>query len=176
MTFEPTYVSQFINDEGFYKTQAFVRFQRSATRQHMEMIRYFQNHIKKRTNTPTIYEIDDLLFNIPVSNFAANYYVQNQPYVEEILRLVDGITVSTPALRKHYLKFNSNISIVRNRLVKFMWGEIKECKPKNRKGKPRILYPGSQNHFAVKDVTEEGGDIQGVLLDFINKTKKDKYE
>jgi hypothetical protein len=89
-----------------------------------------------------------------------------------MLGLVDGVTVSTPYLKKHYQKYNSNISVVRNRLAKCIWGNIKKCEPKERK-RLKIVYPGSQNHFSVKG---SGGDIGEKLMNYIHETKKDKFE
>ena len=174
MSFEPTYLSFFVNDPNYYKSQTFVKFQRSATEEQMNLIKSFKNLLSKKTNTPVLYDIDDLLFNIPKSNHASKYYEENKPYIEEMMKMVDGITVSTPYLRYIYSQYNSNISVVKNRLGKFIWGDVKQCEPKERK-KPKIVYPGSQNHFSIKGRTEEGGDFEKPLLDYVHKTKKD-YE
>ncbi|MFW6130834.1 MAG: hypothetical protein ACOC56_06570 [Atribacterota bacterium] len=85
--------------------------------------------------------------------------------------MVDGITVSTPFLKKYYRSYNSNISVVKNRLAKCLWGEPKQHVVNG--DKPTICYPGSQNHFGVKGRTEEGGDFGKELLNYIIKTKKD---
>ena len=171
MSFDPVYLSNFVTDVNFYKTMSLVKFQRSAETSHLEMLKYFTRSIKKQTNTPTIYEIDDLLFDIPKSNFAHQYYKEREPYIKEMMKMVDGMTVSTSYLRNKYRKYNSNISVVKNRLAKFVWGEIKNCAPE-KKERPRIVYPGSQNHFSQDD---SGGDFGETLLNFIQKTKK-QYE
>jgi hypothetical protein len=88
-----------------------------------------------------------------------------------MLRMVDGITVSTPFLKKYYSSYNSNISVVRNRLAKCLWGEPKQHIV--NENKPTICYPGSQNHFSVKGRTESGGDFGKELLNYILRTKKD---
>lgn len=173
MSFEPTYLMRYVSSTEWYNNQSFVKFQRSATQEQLKMIKHFRTFTAQQTNTPLIYEIDDLLFNIPKSNFASDYYEENKPYIEEMLQLVSGVTVSTPFLRDYYKLYNSNVSVVKNRLAKCLWGDIKEYEPVNEK--PRIIYPGSQNHFGVKGRTEEGGDIGPDLMNFIKKTKKD-YE
>ena len=172
MSFEPTQLTSFIPNPEFYRNFAFVKFQRSATKQQLDLIKYIKSKICKQTGTSIIYEVDDMLFNIPESNFASKYYQQNKPYIEEMLYLVDGITVSTAQLKKEYKKYNKNISIVKNRLAKCLWGDIKEYQYQ-QKDKLRIVYPGSQNHFNPK---AEGGDIQQDLLKYITDTKKDKFE
>jgi hypothetical protein len=67
-----------------------------------------------------IYESDDNLFDIPETNFAHDYYIKNRPNIEEMLRIVDGITVSTGYLKKVYMEYNKNISVVKNRLCKYL--------------------------------------------------------
>ena len=165
----------FINSIDFYRKMSFVKFQRAATKGQLEMIKYFKTNIQPQTVTPIIYESDDKLFNIPESNHARPYYIKNKPYIEEMLSLVDGITVSTGYLKKSYSKYNKNISVVKNRLCRYMWGDVKKRESFENVGeKVRILYPGSQNHFSYnKDII--GGDIGPELMNFIKKTS-DKYE
>jgi len=163
MTFEPIYMPFFVPDTRLYNNQTFVKFQRSATLDQLRMIQHFRKNIAKQTKTGMVYEIDDLLDGIPESNFASKYYKENWPYVEQMLATVDGITVSTPYLRNKYLTYNSNISVVRNRLAKCMWGDIKKCEPKERE-KLKIVYPGSQNHFSVNG---SEGDIGETLMNYI---------
>lgn len=172
MSFEPNYLLRFITDSNWYKSQSFVKFQRSATKDQLEMFKYFKNNISRQSNTPMIYDIDDLLFNIPEWNFASSYYKEYEPYVKEMLKLVDGITVSTPYLKQVYSEYNKNISVVRNRLAKCLWGDIKEYSVTD-KTKPRIIYPGSQNHFGIPGRTKKGGDIGKEMINFIKSTKKE---
>lgn len=180
MSFEPTMLTNFVADPNFYKSQAFVKFQRSATADQLKMFSMFSKKMRKQTSTPMIYEIDDLVVEcegefIPDWNFASSYYKKNKPYIEQMLAMVDGITVSTPYLKQVLRKYNKNVSVVKNRLAKCLWGEIKECNPVIKSDKPRILYPGSQNHFGIEGRTGEGGDFGKELLDYIGDTA-DKYE
>jgi len=165
----------FINSPEFYHHMSYVKFQRSATESQLNLIKHFIQNIKDQTNTPIIYESDDNLLDIPESNFAYEYYSDNRPYIEEMLSIVDGITVSTPYLKKIYKKYNKNISVVKNRLCKCLWGDVKiRDSFENVSDRVRICYPGSQNHFSCnKD--KPGGDIGPILMDFIKKTT-DKYE
>lgn len=167
--FDPIFLSDFIPDPNFYKTKTFVKFQRSATKEQLNMFRWFKQNVK----TPFIYEVDDLLFNIPKTNFASDYYEKNKNYIEEMLSICNGITVSTGMLKKIYSKYNKNISVVRNRLSKALWGDIKPYEYNSSYRKLRILYPGSQNHFSID---KEGGDIGNSLIKYIKDTKKDKFE
>jgi len=167
--------SIFINSPTLYKHMSFIKFQRSATADQLSIIEYCVSNIQKQTNTPIIYESDDNLFNIPKSNFAHDYYIKNKPNIEKMLSIVDGITVSTGFLKKEYSKYNKNISVVPNYLCKFLWGDVNKRESFDNVGdKPRIVYPGSQNHFASRDGVT-GGDIGPELMNFIIKTRN-KYD
>jgi hypothetical protein len=165
----------FVNQPSFYKSISYVKFQRSATKDQLIIIKHFLKNIKDQTATGVLYESDDNLFDIPVSNFAHDYYNKNKPYIEEMLSIVDGITVSTAYLKKCYSKYNKNISVIKNRLCRFLWGDVKiRTNFENIGDKPKIVYPGSQNHFSCKDDIK-GGDIGSVLMNYIKKTVTD-YE
>lgn len=171
--FYSEYSSYFIRDPLHYKNVTFLVFQRSATKLHLEIITHYKERIQKLVKTPVLYESDDLLTGeIPKWNFASSYYKQYKPYIEKMLSLVDGISVSTEQLKKEYNKYNNNIVVIPNHLCKFMWPDpeprVKETK------KLRIVYPCSQNHFStVKGVL--GGDVGETLINFIKNTVDD-YE
>lgn len=173
-----SYLSQYIRDKEFYKGHTFVQFQRSATEHHLNIYKHFKSVVQKDVKVPLIYEIDDVLFGIPEWNFAHKYYNENLDMVKTMLQIADAVVVSTPYLKKVYSEFNKNISIVPNHLPKFVWGEIypaHEYKDENRKVK--ILWAGSQNHFAIPQVTtaKSGGDFGKELIRFVRKTV-DKYD
>lgn len=163
----------FTADPNFYRDMFFVQFQRSATKEQLDLLRHFKSTIGQQTKTPIVYEIDDMLMGIPEWNFAHDYYEPLQAIIPQIMGLVDGMIVSTPKLEEVYSKFCNNIRVIPNHLPKWLWGE--PYLPSEVEGrKPRILWGGSQNHFAVKPGSK-GGDFSKVLLDFIRKTT-DKYE
>jgi hypothetical protein len=169
------YSAYFITLKDYYKNFTFVQFQRAATEQHRNLIYRFMSAIGNETKTPLIYEIDDLLTDIPDWNIAHDYYAANLKYTEEIMKMVNGITVSTEPLKRVYSKYNKNIEVIPNHLPKFAWGDIK---PKHlnepRTKKPRIIWAGSETHFAViKGRT--GGDFGDELIKFIRSTV-DKYQ
>jgi len=165
----------FVSQPSYYKHFSYVKFQRSATKEQLSLIKHFIKEIKNQTQTGVLYESDDNLFNIPESNFAHDYYEINRPYIEEMLSIVDGITVSTEHLKKCYSKYNNNISIIKNRLCRFLWGDVKKRENfENVGAKPRIVYPGRQNHFSTKEGIK-GGDIGDLLMEYIKKTVND-YE
>ena len=174
VSFTTSFNQFFISDPSHYKNTAWVQFQRPATEQHLKIIKFFKKYIQSSVNnkyTPVIYEIDDLLTDIPVWNIAHEYYKKNFKYIEEMLSIVDGISVSTEPLKEIYKKYNKNVVVVPNRLPKFIWDKPNEIKETN---KVRIYWGGSGNHFALKSMIDKGvkgGDFGNTLLDFIIKTR-----
>lgn len=174
-----SYLSNFVSDPNFYKNFSFVQFQRSATKEHLNIFQFFKLEVQKKLGTPLVYEIDDLLLGIPEWNFASGYYKQNEEHVKKIISMADAVVVSTKKLKEIYSQFNKRIAVIQNHLPKFIWGDIY---PKHlnepREVRPRILWAGSQNHFAPKPMVDRGvtgGDFGNRLLNFIRKTT-DKYD
>lgn len=168
--------SHFVGDINYYKNFSFCVFQRPATSNHYQIIKSFKENITKQTKTPVIFEIDDMLFNIPNWNYASEYYLQNEPFVKEMLKIVDGVVVSTEYLKREYSTYNKNISVNPNRLPQFLWGKCSEWKDWGH-DKKRIVYAGSFNHFTTPKLKEsgiKGGDFSDKLIDFVKKTA-DKY-
>jgi len=168
--FEQYYLNSYVRDLSLYKNALYVIFQRSATPRHLEYIKLTKSKISPLTRAKTIYEVDDLLFDIPAWNSAASYYVQHKANILEMLKTVHGVTVSSEKLKSVYSSYNNNISVIVNHLPKCVWGtpdfKIHEHK------KPRIVYPCSSNHF---NLSGAGGDISTVLGHFIRSTV-DKYD
>lgn len=165
------YGSRFIPDPNFYKDLLFCQFQRSATKPQLDMLQYFKSNICRQTNTPIIYEIDDLLTDIPDWNFAADWYKPQQEFIPKIMGLMDGMICSTYKLKEVYSKFNKNIRVIPNHLPKFLWGEPLPFKEEIHR-KPRVYWAGSSNHFAMKD-DKKGGDFGVELIEYIKKTVDD---
>ncbi len=174
ITFMPQYGMNFVLDPNYYRNKEFTIFQRSATENHLKVAYLFKDKIQPQTGTKLFYELDDDLLDIPDWNFASQYYSKYRDTAKAIIEACDGVTVSTPTLKKKLLKFNDNVSVNINRLPKFLWGEVEYNGPIQRE-KPRILWQGSANHFALPGSGKEGGDFGSELLEFMRKTI-DKYE
>jgi len=170
------YTAGFINDPMFYNRFTIVQFQRSATKEHLALFNHYIANIKKKVRVPLTYEIDDALIDIPKWNYAFNYYEKNINFITDIMKQVDGITVTTQPLKDMYSPYNNNIGIIPNHLPKFLWGDILEPRYlRVSKGKIRIGWAGSENHFSnpkSKDFSSGiyGGDFGSELLSFIHKT------
>lgn len=168
--FMSVFDSVYKDDPNYYRHFSFIKFQRTATK------RQYENVIKRMHSRgiPFFYELDDLLTNIPEWNYAHGYYSELEKYIEEIMKLSNGMTVSTNKLKEVYSKWNDNIVVIPNKLPKFLWGDIY---PKHmnepRKKNPVILWAGSQNHFSLPHLKRdgiEGGDFGKELIEFIKKT------
>ena len=172
-----TYLSQYVKEPDFYKGHTFVQFQRSASEHHLSMYHHFRTNIQTKVTVPLIYEIDDMLFDIPKWNFAHDYYNKFGDHVKTMISMANAVVVSTENLKKVYSEYNKNISVISNHLPKFVWGDIYPAHEYYREGsKIKILWAGSQNHFSIPNVTkEEGGDFGKELVKFIKKTA-DVYE
>ena len=160
-----TYNLYGVNDLDFYRGMHFCKFQRSATENHLNQMIIIKQ-LAAKTGTKIFYEVDDLITDeIPESNHAREYYAQNWKFIKQMLSLVDGVTVSTDSLANVIRKYNDNVTVIPNHLPKFNWGEPYHHAWETPK--PRILYPGSANHF---NWDGPGGDFSPVLLDYIKKT------
>lgn len=174
-----TYLQNYVSDIDWYNPFTFVQFQRSANEAHLKLIQHFKNTVQKKFPIPVIYEIDDMLFNIPKWNYASLYYNQSEDIVKKIMGACDGMITSTSKLKEVYSQYCKRISVIPNHLPKFIWGEIYPAHEYyNRKNKVKILWGGSQNHFAMEKIVgkeNKGGDFGKDLMYFIRKTV-DKYE
>lgn len=177
--FEADYLTSFVNDPNFYKTFTFVQFQRSATEGHLKIFKHYIDHFRKLAKVPVIYEIDDLLRDIPDWNYASSYYNKENSPVYDMMRLVDGMTTSTEKLKEVYSEYCKNIVVIPNHLPKFIWGEVQpkhlRYSIRDRASKVRIGWAGSENHFCNPKSKEykagvRGGDFGSKLIEFIHKT------
>ena len=65
LTFNFIHTPVFIDSINYYKNISFVKFQRSATKEHLNLFKWFNQNIQEQTNTGLVYESDDNLLNIP---------------------------------------------------------------------------------------------------------------
>lgn len=168
--FQAYFNNIFTKDLAYYKNSTVIQFQRSATRPHLEYYELVRRKLKILSRSALIYEIDDDVYNIPEWNFAKDYYKGLLPHISEMISRADGVTVSTETLKQFYSKFNSNITVIPNHLPRFTWGATEFSS--NDYDRPKIVYPCSSNHFAVKKGTV-GGDIGPVLMDYIRRSTDD---
>lgn len=109
--------------------------------------------IKRYTSSFLVYDLDDLLGNLPLKSIHRESFQPSQ--VARALRnglsIADRVTVSTEPLAEAMRGFNSDIRVVPNRLPVRWWGELQG---KRREGRPRVGWAGGTSHT---------GDLQIVV-------------
>ena len=97
-----------------------------------------------RSTKPVIYEMDDLLGSaIPASNPCRGEFIQKQPYIEEVIRKSDLVTVSCEPLRNEIVKFGTECRILPNLIDEAQWpAQI----PGEASNPITIGYAGSSTH------------------------------
>lgn len=88
-----------------------VLFQRPTDLSHIRLIRKAKEYGKK-----TVQVADDLYTDVPEWNTGYEYYRTRKAIVEESLRIVDAIDVTTPALMEAFRPYNKDIVILPNSL------------------------------------------------------------
>jgi hypothetical protein len=68
----------------------------------------------KDLGIPLWVDYDDLLLNVPAGNKSFDIMTSAKGVIEKIMGIADVITVTTPELRVHLLKYNENIQIIPN--------------------------------------------------------------
>lgn len=155
-----------------------VVFQRATDVQHLRLMREV-----KDLGKPVIFEADDNYIEVPEWNTGYQYYKPRRGFIEEMLRLCTAITVTTDALKRRYLEFNSKIFILPNSLDIEMI-DVSAPLPEyaiydlRRKDKPNVSVEEFQQIRKDKKVVGWGGSpthekdveiIIGPLLELIRK-------
>lgn len=166
--FDSSYGQWYPLDKSFYSNKLFVILQRAATENQLKFFNLLKTKLLKDIPCKPIYEIDDDLIDVPEWNMASSYYTKNRKYAIEVIKGCFGVTVSTEHLAKKIRRLNKNVKVIPNHLLKFQWGDIPAVK--EIEGKPKILWCGSSNHFALPNSGLEGGDFGKDLIEFIKKT------
>jgi len=113
---------------------------------------------------PVIYEIDDLLWEVPEANPLAHNMKRTKPYILKLLPLVQAVTVSTSELAEKIKPFNRNVFVVPNLLDPRLWE--KRAPEKRRDGVIRIGFAGSHTH--QKDLEM----IEMALIQIVERFKR----
>ncbi|MBB1073513.1 glycosyltransferase [Rhodoferax sp. 4810] len=102
------------------------------------------NHIKK------IYEVDDLLFNIPLKSIHRDAMPADiRKRLTKAIGLCDRLIVSTAPLAEQLNKLNRDVRVVENCLPAHLWGinpPQRVYTEANKKRKPRIGWAGGVGH------------------------------
>jgi GT2 family glycosyltransferase len=76
-----------------------------------------------KMGTPIIYEVDDLLMEMPATNPNRDFALQCLPYVLDVMQKAAAITVSTEALKAELLRWNPNIFVLPNLIDERLWSQ-----------------------------------------------------
>jgi glycosyltransferase involved in cell wall biosynthesis len=151
----------------------------------------------KHTGKTVVYEMDDDYWHVDRSNPA--YRIWGQPNMlralEELLRMVDLVTVTTDSLARSVKPLNKNVFVLPNMLPPDHWPEGPNDVSSHRP--VRIGWAGSQTHYvdlkivqpALEQVLEQRDDVEVLIggggenspladhphIRFLSMVKLDKY-
>jgi GT2 family glycosyltransferase len=133
-------------------------FQRPLGQEFLE----FMKHAKAYSNAFKVYEIDDLITNIPIKNYFKSQHPKDTvKLLREGIAQVDRLIVSTPGLAEAYSGWHKDIRIVELKLPPVWWGDLKVTRTEHKK--PRVGWAGGSSHLGdleliadvVKDLADE---------------------
>ena len=98
-----------------------------------------------------VFEIDDLLTQLPESNPSHHWGMQCSPYIYDLVRQCAAVTVSTAVLRDHFLAYNDAVYLLPNLLDSDLW-----CKTSPPSSGPVVIgYAGTVTHASDLAMLEE---------------------
>ena len=108
----------------------------------------------KAHGVPLLYEIDDLLWDLPEDHGDHGIDPAQQGAIISAIRAADLVTTSTPALRARLERYNSRVRVVPNAPDPALWlsplpvARMEAIRSMHGLGsdRPRILYMGSRSH------------------------------
>lgn len=160
-------------DGNFLKGHQIVHFQRQITPYQLHYLVELNNSRRNGQiqNLGLIYDVDDLLTEIPDFNYCRPAYdpVDCTNKLKTIFQSVDIFTTSTEylKLKMQAIKGNSltgcSFLVVPNLIPKFLYYKETERK---KNDKPKIVWAGSQTHFSKDNL----GDL-GVIYELVKRTQ-----
>jgi glycosyltransferase involved in cell wall biosynthesis len=133
-------------------------FQRPLARDFLDFMKYSKTY----SNAFKIYEIDDLITNIPLKNYFRSQHPKDTvKLLREGIAQVDRLIVSTPGLAEAYSGWHSDTQIIELKLPLDWWGNLKMTQSEHNK--PRVGWAGGSSHLGdleliadvVKDLANE---------------------
>lgn len=172
-------------DPRWYKNVQAVKFQRQASTEQKEFIRYLKNEIQPQYGFKIIYEVDDVVFKEDIPDYNKFKFAFDSDEIRnncvEIINMCDEVTVTCEYMRQLYQQRTGKkeITVIPN-FVPYRWmghhfdkRRIYDAYDKHKR-KPRVLYTGSGAHY---DVENKNGGIDDFshVLETVIKTI-DKYQ
>jgi GT2 family glycosyltransferase len=125
-------------------------------------------HVAELSRAFRIYELDDLLTNLPLKSAHRNEMPKDiLKSMRRAMSLVDRFVVSTAELADKFDSLHSDIRVVRNRLPLTWWGDIQLARRHNEK--PRVGWAGGLSHRGdlelITDVVRDlAGEVDWVFM------------
>ena len=129
-------------------------FQRPLSRDFLD----YMNHSKVFSKAFKIYEIDDLITNIPIKNYFKSQHPKDTiKLLREGISYVDRLIVSTPGLADAYSGWHKDIKILELKLPLIWWGNLNINRTEHKK--IRVGWAGGSSHLGdlelISDVVKE---------------------
>jgi GT2 family glycosyltransferase/tetratricopeptide (TPR) repeat protein/glycosyltransferase involved in cell wall biosynthesis len=100
---------------------------------------------------PVIFEIDDLLTQLPASNPNHEWGMLGAPHIHDFMRRCAAVTVSTDELKERFSPYNDTIHVLPNLLDSGLWE-----KPSPPSSGPVVIgYAGTNTHGADLELLEK---------------------
>jgi glycosyltransferase involved in cell wall biosynthesis len=94
---------------------------------------------------PVIYELDDLLTELPEDHPGADFYQSRRAAVLAAVAQADAVTCTTQPLAEYLRDFNSRVTVLPNYLIDPLW--TLRSPARNKRSSPLVLgYLGSPSH------------------------------
>jgi GT2 family glycosyltransferase/glycosyltransferase involved in cell wall biosynthesis len=132
--------------------------------------------ILKKGDIPYIYEIDDLLWDLPPSNTDHAIDAAQQKAIKKLMINATLVTTSTEALRGEIAQFNDSVTVIPNYHDKALWlspipQDLRQQVLSDSgltHTKPRILYMGTKSHAedlklvfnALREISKTHPDVE----------------
>ena len=100
---------------------------------------------------PVLYELDDLLTEIPLDHPSHRYYAEAQAPMLAALAEADGVTTSTPALADYLRQFNPCVWVLPNYINETFW-PLRPLPVAGSQTPVTIGYVGGHTHAADLDL------------------------
>jgi hypothetical protein len=139
-------------------------FQRPLAR---EFLAYMSN-AKAYSNAFKVYEIDDLITNIPIKNYFKSAHPKDTvKLMREGIAQVDRLIVSTQGLAEAYAGWHSDIQVLELKLPPVWWSSLKITRTEHKK--PRVGWAGGSSHLGdlelIADVVKDlAGEVDWIFF------------
>ena len=126
-----------------------------------EFLNYME-HAKIYSKAFKVYEIDDLITNIPLKSHSKSKYPKDTvKLLREGIACVDRLVVSTPQLAETYSSWHKDIQVLELKLPPAWWSNLNIMRTEHKK--PRVGWAGGSSHLGdleliadvVKDLADE---------------------